>query len=464
MPEGYQVAILAGPGFGDQKPFAVLGELGLGCVIRFRGNIRVADAAGQAKAAAEWVGKRGRARKLRDARITAQGRQVGAIVRAALPDRHRSFTGPQARSRAPPLESVRREPARLATTGGIMMPTRRAVALAAVTLAATLGSGAAPARAEQQITGAGSTFVYPVLSKWSAEYSKLNGVQVNYQSIGSGGGIAQIKAGTVDFGASDAPLSGDDLKAAGLAQFPIVIGGIVPVVKLEGVQTGQLKFTGAVLADIFLGKIKTWNDPAITRLNPGVTLPSSAITVIHRSDGSGTTFNFADYLSKVSPEWKTAVGRGTSIKWPTGIGGKGNEGVAAYVNQVKGSIGYVEYAYVVQNKMNYALLQNAAGTYVKPSSEAFQAAAASADWAHAQDFDLVMTNPPGQDAYPIAATTFMLMHLQPKTVANSRAALAFFKWSLEHGQQTAESLDYVPLPPALVSQIEGYWSKNIKEQ
>ncbi len=345
-----------------------------------------------------------------------------------------------------------------------MKPTRRAVALTAVFALAGAAALGCRAIAAEQITGAGSTFVYPVLSKWSADYSKSNGLEVNYQSIGSGGGIAQIKAGTVDFGATDAPLSSDDLKAAGLAQFPVIIGGIVPVVNLAGIQAGQLKLTGTVLADIFLGKVKTWNDPAIAQLNPGVQLPGTAITVVHRSDGSGTTFNFADYLSKVSPEWQSRVGRGTSIKWPAGIGGKGNEGVAAYVNQVKGSIGYVEYAYVLQNKMTYALLQNAAGAYVPPSTAAFQAAAASADWAGAQDFNLVMTNAPGQDAYPIAATTFVLMHQQPKNAANSRAALEFFKWSLEHGQQDAESLDYVPLPPALVAQVESYWAKTLAVQ
>ena len=265
----------------------------------------------------------------------------------------------------------------------------------------------------------------------------------------------------MDFGASDAPLSADDLKAAGLAQFPIVIGGIVPVVNVPGVQAGQLHLSGAALADIYLGKIKTWNDPALTGMNADVKLPSTAITVVHRSDGSGTTFNFADYLSKVSPDWKSKVGRGTSISWPAGVGGKGNEGVAAYVERIKGSIGYVEYAYVLQNKIAYALLQNAAGAFVTPSAEAFQAAAATADWSHAQDFDLVMTNAPGKDAYPIAASTFVLMYKQPKNEQASREALAFFKYSLEHGQQAAESLDYVPLPAALVSQIETYWSQTI---
>ena len=346
-----------------------------------------------------------------------------------------------------------------------MKPTPRAVALAiALALGGASTLGITTVAGAEQITGAGSTFVYPVLSKWSAEYSKSNGLQVNYQSIGSGGGIAQIKAGTVDFGASDAPLSAGDLKAAGLAQFPIVIGGIVPVIDVPGIEAGQLRLTGPVLADIFLGKIKKWNDPALAQINPGAKLPGTAITVVHRSDGSGTTFNFADYLSKVSPDWKSKVGVGTSISWPAGVGGKGNEGVAAYVERIKGAIGYVEYAYVLQNKMTYALLQNAAGSYVKPSTDAFQAAAASADWAHAQDFDLVMTNAPGQDAYPIAATTFILMHQQPKSPQASKAALAFFKWALDHGQQTAESLDYVPLPPALVSQVEGYWAQAIKAQ
>ena len=345
-----------------------------------------------------------------------------------------------------------------------MKPTRRPFVLAALLALGGVHVLDGNAASAQQITGAGSTFVYPVLSKWSAEYSKSNGLEVNYQSIGSGGGIAQIKAGTVDFGASDAPLSSEDLKAAGLAQFPIVIGGIVPVVNLPDVQAGQVRLNGPVLADIYLGKIKKWNDPALAQLNTGMKLPDTAITVVHRSDGSGTTFNFADYLSKVSPDWKSKVGRGTSIAWPAGVGGKGNEGVAAYVERIKGSIGYVEYAYVLQNKMIYTLLQNAGGAFMKPSTDAFQAAAASADWAHAQDFDLVMTDAPGKEAYPIAATTFILMHQQPKNEQASHAALTFFKWSLEHGQQTAESLDYVPLPPALVSQIEGYWSQTIKAQ
>lgn len=317
------------------------------------------------------------------------------------------------------------------------------------------------AHAQQQITGAGSTFVYPVLSKWSAAYSETRGVQVNYQAIGSGAGIAQIKAGTVDFGASDAPLSSQDLRASGLAQFPIVIGGIVPVVNLQGLEPGQLRLTGPILADIFLGTIKSWDHQAIAQLNPDLRLPSQAITIVHRSDGSGTTFNFADYLCKVSPTWKRQVGRGTSIKWPAGVGGKGNAGVAAYVERIKGAIGYVEYAYVVQNKMPYALLKNAAGGYPQPSIGAFQAAAASANWQQAPDFDLVMTDAPGKSAYPIAATTFVLMRTAPKNPAASKAAIGFFAWSWQHGQQLARSLDYVPLPTPLVKQVESYIQRKI---
>jgi phosphate transport system substrate-binding protein len=314
----------------------------------------------------------------------------------------------------------------------------------------------------QQITGAGSTFVYPVIAKWSDSYSTKTGVRINYQSIGSGGGIAQIKAATVTFGASDKPLDAAGLASGGLAQFPSVIGGIVPVINVAGIAAGQVKFSGALLADIFLGKVTKWNDPAIVALNPGVALPALDITVVHRSDGSGTTFNWADYLCKVSPAWKSKVGEGTSIKWPTGVGGKGNEGVAAYVSRIKGAVGYVEYAYVVQNKMTYGLVQNAAGKFVTPSTATFQAAAASADWAHAQDFNLVMTNAPGAESYPVTATTFILMYKQPKDAAQSKAALAFFKWAFENGQAEAEQLDYVPLPPPLVGLIESYWQTNIR--
>jgi phosphate transport system substrate-binding protein len=313
-----------------------------------------------------------------------------------------------------------------------------------------------------QITGAGSTFVYPVLSAWSADFSKTGGVAVNYQSIGSGGGIAQIKAGTVDFGASDKPLDPKDLAAAGLSQFPVVIGGIVPVTNITGVAPGQLRLTGPVLADIYAGKIKKWNDPAIASINSGVKLPDAAITAVHRSDGSGTTFNFTHYLAQVSADWKSKVGEGTTVAWSGGVGGKGNEGVAGYVKQIANSIGYVEYAYVKQNNMNWASLQNAAGNFVAPSAETFQAAAATADWSRAQDFDLVMTNAPGPQAYPIAATTFVLMYKQPKNADASKLALGFFKWALENGQTQAQKLDYVPLPADLVKRVQDYWSANIK--
>jgi phosphate transport system substrate-binding protein len=303
--------------------------------------------------------------------------------------------------------------------------------------------------------------VYPVLSSWSDAYSKLKNIQVNYQSIGSGGGIAQIKAGTVDFGATDAPLPSDQLKEIGLAQFPSVIGGIVPVVNIEGVEAGKLHLTGPLLADLMMGTIKKWNDPALAALNPDLKLPNLAVTVVHRSDGSGTTFNWVNYLSKVSPDWKSKIGEGTSVSWPVGVGGKGNEGVAEYVNRIKGSIGYVEYAYVIQNKMKFALVRNHAGRFVEPNTGSFQAAAASADWAHASDFYLLMTDAPGDNAYPIAATTFILMYKQPKDAARTASTLAFFKWAFENGQDLAAALDYVPLPPPLVQQIEAYWKAQI---
>ncbi|SDH58343.1 phosphate ABC transporter substrate-binding protein, PhoT family [Paraburkholderia phenazinium] len=313
-----------------------------------------------------------------------------------------------------------------------------------------------------EITGAGSTFVYPILSKWSSDYNQTSGTKVNYQSIGSGGGIAQIKAATVDFGATDMPMSIEDLKAKEMGQFPSVIGGVVPVVNIEGVTPGKLRFTGPILADIYLGKIRKWSDPAIAQVNPGLKLPDAIITVVHRSDGSGTTFNWVNYLSKVSPDWKSKVGEGTSVAWPTGVGGKGNEGVAAYVNRLKNSIGYVEYAYVLQNKMTYGSVQNRAGNFVEPNAKSFQAAAATADWSKAQDFDLVMTDAAGPDAYPVTATTFIVMYKQPKNAAQSKATIDFFRWALEKGQQQAQSLDYVPLPEPLVKQIETYWSTNFK--
>jgi len=307
------------------------------------------------------------------------------------------------------------------------------------------------------VTGAGSSFVFPVISKWSQDYSKDSANRINYQSIGSGGGIAQIKAATVDFGASDAPMSAEDLKAAGLGQFPSVIGGIVPVINIEGIETGKLELDGQTLADIFQGKITKWNDPKIAALNSGVKLPDTAITVVHRSDGSGTSFNFTSYLSKVSDAWKTGPGTGSAVQWPVGVGGKGNEGVAAYVKQIKGSIGYVEFSYATQNKISYTKLKNAAGKVIEPSAKAFAAAADSAKWEDAKDFNLIMTNAPGDTAWPITATTWIIMYKTPKNAEKSAAAFDFFKWSLEKGQAQAESLEYVALPKSLVSKIEDYW-------
>src|SRR5690242_19135212 len=312
------------------------------------------------------------------------------------------------------------------------------------------------------ITGAGSTFVYPVLSKWSAAYAAKTGNHVNYQSIGSGGGIAQIKAGTVDFGASDKPLASEELAAAGLAQFPVVIGGVVPVINIPGARPGQVKLSGPLLAAIYAGEIKMWNDPRIAKLNPGLHFPAKAITPVHRSDGSGTTFNFTHYLSQVSPAWKSKFGEGTTVPWTGGIGGKGNEGVAGYVKQIPYSLGYVEYAYVIQNKMAYTLMQNSAGKMVAPNARTFAAAAATADWSHARDFNLVMTNAPGPNAYPITASTFVLMYKQPKNAATSASARKFFDWALTKGQPQALSLDYVPLPAPLVKRIQGYVGANIR--
>jgi phosphate transport system substrate-binding protein len=308
-----------------------------------------------------------------------------------------------------------------------------------------------------QVTGAGSTFVTPVLTKWSEAYAEKTGVKVSYQSIGSAGGITQVKAGTVDFGATDAPLKPEELKKADLEQFPLVIGGIVPILNIEGVKAGNIKFTGPLLADIFLGKVKTWNDPAIQQLNPDVKFPAAAITVVHRSDGSGTTFNWVNYLSKVSPEWRDKVGEGTAVAWPTGAGGKGNEGVAALVMQTRNSIGYVEYAHALQNKLVYGLVKNAAGEYVKPNATSFQAAAESADWSKAQDFYLIMTDSPGANVYPITATVFVLMPKSIKDAGRIKAAYSFFNWALTSGQKIASDLDFVPLPKATVDRIQEHW-------
>jgi len=333
----------------------------------------------------------------------------------------------------------------------------RKLRIAAMVAASLFGMGAAQAT---DITGAGSSFVYPVLSKWSASYSETTGNKINYQSVGSGAGIAQIKEGTIDFGASDAPMSGEDLTKFGLGQFPSVVGGIVPVVNLQGVQAGQLKLTGAVLADIYLGKIARWSDPAIAALNPGLKIPDNKITVVHRSDGSGTSFNFTNYLSKVSPEWASKVKFGTAVEWPAGVGGKGNEGVSQYVRQIPGSIGYVEYAYAKKNSISFAQMQNAAGKWVQPSAETFGAAAGTADWASAKDFNVIMTNAPGDQVWPITATTWIIMYKKSKNAAHTKVAFDFFKYSLEKGQTAAASLDYVALPTTLVQKIEAYWASD----
>lgn len=327
--------------------------------------------------------------------------------------------------------------------------------------AGTPAAAAAPtaSRAAQSLrfTGAGSTFVFPVLSRWSAEHNRLTGAQVNYQSIGSGGGIAQVKAGTVDFGASDKPLDAAELAAAELVQFPVVIGGVVPVVNLPGLQPGQIKFTGALLADIYLGNVSRWDDPKIAAINEGIALPQTEIQVVYRSDGSGTTYNFSNYLTKVSPEWAAKVGEGTSLSWPKGVGGRGNEGVTAFVQQLPNSIGYVELSYVLQTGGVYGALQNAAGQFVQPNAESFQAAAASADWANAEDFNLMITDAGGAEAWPIAASVFVLMPRNGKPEAR-KGVLEFFGWVLDHGQPMATELDYVPLPQPLAEQVKAYWS------
>jgi phosphate transport system substrate-binding protein len=312
------------------------------------------------------------------------------------------------------------------------------------------------------ISGAGATFPYPIYAKWADTYKKETGVGLNYQSIGSGGGIKQIKAKTVDFGASDMPLEPKDLNESGLMQFPMVMGGVVPVVNVPGIGPGQVRLTGPVLAEIYLGKIAKWNDPAITKLNPGVKLPDQAISVVHRSDGSGTTFIFTHYLSEVSPEWKQKVGENTSVSFPTGVGGKGNEGVASYAGRIPGAIGYVEYAYALQNKLAYTLLQNKAGQFVKPSSESFQAAAANADWAKAPGFYLLLTNQPGAASWPITGATFILFYKQQDKPEIAGEVLKFFDWAYHNGQQMAEQLDYVPMPAKVVELVERTWASEAK--
>ena len=328
------------------------------------------------------------------------------------------------------------------------------------TAAISLGAFAATAMA-QDVTGAGASFPAPVYAKWADAYNKATGVRVNYQSVGSGAGVKQIQAKTVDFGASDAPLKDEELASSGLIQFPTVIGGVVPVVNIAGVAPGKLKLTGQVLGDIYLGKITKWNDPAITAINPGVSLPGETITVVRRADGSGTSFNFTNYLSKVNPEWKAKVGEGTAVNWPTGAGGKGNEGVSSYVQRLPNSIGYVEYAYAKQNKMAYTMLQNAAGNFVAPDDLTFKAAAANADWN--KTFYQVLTGQPGKDSWPITAATFILMHKVQDKPASATNALKFFDWAYASGDKMADDLDYVPMPDNVKQLVHKLWTDNLKD-
>jgi len=335
-----------------------------------------------------------------------------------------------------------------------MTPTLRAACVALLALTA-------PAAQAADITGAGATFPYPVYSKWADAYKKETGNGLNYQSIGSGAGIKQIQAKTVTFGASDMPLKQDQLKKDGLVQWPMVMGAIVPVVNVEGVKPGELVLDGATLADIYLGKIRKWDHAQIKKLNPSLTLPSTNIAVVRRSDGSGTTFNFTDYLTKVSKDWADKVGADTAVEWPVGVGAKGNDGVAGNVAQTKNSIGYVEYAYAKQNKLTYAALVNAAGKAVQPTMASFQSAAANADWANAPGFYQILTNQPGEASWPITAATFILMYAEPADKAAADEALKFFRWAFEKGDKMAEELDYIPMPDTVVAQITKSWS-NIK--
>jgi phosphate transport system substrate-binding protein len=334
--------------------------------------------------------------------------------------------------------------------------------LRTIAVAGFLAATVLPAAAVD-ISGAGATFPYPIYAKWADSYKKETGVGLNYQSIGSGGGIKQIQARTVTFGATDAPLKGPDLEKSGLVQFPMVMGGIVPVVNLEGVKPGELVLDGPTLAGIFLGQIKTWDDPAIKKLNPDANLPSQAIAVVHRSDGSGTTFNFTYYLALVSPGWKSQVGSATSVEWPVGIGAKGNEGVSNNVSQTKGSIGYVEYAYALQNKLVYTKMVNKDGKTIAPTSEAFQAAASNADWNSVPGYGVILADEPGVSSWPMTAATFILIPKQPDDPAAASEALKFFAWAYAKGGKMAEELDYVPMPAKVVAEIQKMWASEIKD-
>jgi phosphate transport system substrate-binding protein len=329
-------------------------------------------------------------------------------------------------------------------------------------VAAGLIAASTTAAFAADITGAGATFPFPLYSKWADAYKKETGNGLNYQSIGSGGGIKQIQAKTVTFGASDMPLKPEQLEKDGMIQWPQAMGALVPVVNLEGIKSGELVFSGELLGDIYLGKVKTWNDPAIAKLNPKVKLPSDAITVVRRSDGSGTTFIWTDFLTKTNAEWKSKVGAGTAVEWPTGVGAKGNEGVAGNVSQTKNSIGYVEYAYAKQNKLTYGALINKSGKTVQPTVAAFQAAAANADWAGSKNYYVILTDQPGETSWPITGATFILMHKDATDKAASQEAIKFFKWAFEKGDKMAEELDYIPMPDTVVKQIEKTWAAEIK--
>lgn len=330
------------------------------------------------------------------------------------------------------------------------------------TLAAGLVAATALSAQAADITGAGATFPFPIYSKWADAYKKETGSGLNYQSIGSGAGIKQIQAKTVTFGATDAPLKAEQLEKEGLVQWPQVMGAIVPVVNLEGIKPGELVLNGETLANIYLGKITKWDDAAIKKLNPSLALPSTAIAVVRRSDGSGTTFVFTDYLSKASAEWKSKVGSATAVEWPVGVGAKGNEGVAGNVSQTKNSIGYVEYAYAKQNKLTYAALTNKAGKAVQPTIATFQSAAANADWAKAPGYYVILTDQAGEQSWPITAATFILMHKQPTDKAAAAEAIKFFTWAFEKGDKMAEELDYIPMPNSVVELIKKTWSADIK--
>ncbi|MBL8381150.1 MAG: phosphate ABC transporter substrate-binding protein PstS [Burkholderiales bacterium] len=328
---------------------------------------------------------------------------------------------------------------------------------------AVLAGALASSVSAQTITGAGATFPYPIYAKWADAYKKATGVSMNYQSIGSGGGIKQITAKTVDFGASDAPMKGEDLEKNGLIQFPAIMGGVVPVFNLKNIGQRELRLTGEIVANIYLGKIKKWNDPAIVALNPTLKLGADDISVVYRSDGSGTTFLFTNYLSKVSPDFKAAIGEGTAVKWPTGVGGKGNEGVASYVQRLNGAIGYVEYAYAKQNKLDYGFLRNRDGNFVAPEDDTFKVAAANAEWSKVPGMGVILTDQPGKNAWPITGASFILMHARQDKPEAGREVLKFFDWAYKNGAKSAEELDYVPMPEAVIKQIQAEWRAKIKD-